>query len=182
MRRSVQNDTRLITALTTELNEAYIAEEAYWKQRSRLLWLSLGDRNTEYFHAITKGRKRANAFTVLEDSDGNIVYKEEDIGKSIVKYFQELFSSTDTPNAETVIYALRPVISEEDNQSLISIPSAAEIREATFSIHADKAPGPDGFSASFYQTNWEAIGPEIVMEVQGVLRSGVLPRTSTPHI
>lgn len=35
------NDTELILRVANELNAAYVAEEAYWRQRSRLLWLSL---------------------------------------------------------------------------------------------------------------------------------------------
>ena len=60
------------------------------------------------------------------------------------------------------------MISEEENNTLISVPSTQEIREALFSIHADKAPGPDGFSAGFFQTHWSEIGPDIVREVQGL--------------
>lgn len=39
------NDTVLINEINAALNNAYVAEEAFWKQRSRLLWLQLGDRN-----------------------------------------------------------------------------------------------------------------------------------------
>lgn len=48
------NDTALIQEINSKLNEAYLAEEAFWKQRSRLLWLKLGDRNSGFFHAATK--------------------------------------------------------------------------------------------------------------------------------
>ena len=40
-----------------ELNQAYIDEEIYWKQKSRINWLRSGDRNTGYFHAVTKGKR-----------------------------------------------------------------------------------------------------------------------------
>lgn len=69
----------LINEINTALNKAYLAEEAFWKQRSRLLWLQLGDRNSGFFHATAKNRRRANSFTVLEDAEGNMVYKEEEI-------------------------------------------------------------------------------------------------------
>lgn len=49
-----------------------------------------------------------------------------------------------------------------------------EIREATFTIHPDKAPGPDGFSASFFQANWEVVGPAVIQEVQGFFYTGHL--------
>ncbi|KAG2309218.1 hypothetical protein Bca52824_028966 [Brassica carinata] len=75
------NDSMLIQQINDDLNAAYQAEEEYWRQRSRLLWLQLGDRNTGYFHAISKNRKRANAFSVIEDSEGMMVYKEDEIAK-----------------------------------------------------------------------------------------------------
>lgn len=157
------------------LNAAYLAAEEYWTQRSRLLWLNLSDRNTGYFHAITKARKRANGFSVIEGENGEMVHKEEEIIAVIGSYFDNLFSSQPGEREETVRRALRPIVTEEENQSLIAIPSALEVRDAAFSIHADKAPGADGFSAGFFHTHWNAIGPDITKEVQCFFRGGALP-------
>lgn len=44
-----------------------------------------------------------------------------------------------------------------------------------FSIHPDKAPGPDGFSASFFQTNWDNLGHAITSEIQEFFASGNMP-------
>ncbi|KAL0744395.1 hypothetical protein Bca4012_085908 [Brassica carinata] len=172
---SPRNDTALIQTISEALNAAYLAEEEYWKQRSRLLWLKLGDRNTGYFHAITKSRKRANGFSVIEKEDGQMVHKEEEIISVIGDYFQSLFTSLPGDREETVRRALHPIISEAENQLLNAIPSPAEIRDAAFSIHADKAPGPDGFSAGFFHTHWADIGEDIVREVQEFFRGGPLP-------
>ena len=73
------NDTQLIHQINKDLKKAYKAEEDYWQQRSRLLWLRLGDRNSSFIHAATKNRKRANAFTVIEDSEGNSVPRRADL-------------------------------------------------------------------------------------------------------
>ena len=166
----------MIREINTALNEAYRAEEAFWKQRSRLLWLQLGDRNSGFFHAATKNRKRANAFTVLEDTDGNMVYKEEDIAKTVVEYYKMMFTSVKGDCADTVRYALQPLITQEDNEVLIAIPTAAEIKEALFAVNAEKAPGPDGFSASFYQAHWAEVGPDLVVEIQEAFRTGTIPK------
>ncbi|KAG7558509.1 Reverse transcriptase domain [Arabidopsis thaliana x Arabidopsis arenosa] len=71
--------------------------------------------------------------------------------------------------------ALLPCISEDTNYKLIAIPSAEEIKVACFSIHPDKAPGPDGFSASFYQSNWDTVKEQVTLEIQNFFSSGVLP-------
>ncbi|WZY79424.1 hypothetical protein YC2023_025808 [Brassica napus] len=96
-----RNDTVLIQEINAKLNGAYLAEEAFWKQRSRLLWLKLGDRNSGFFHATTKNRRRANAFTVLEDSAGKVVYKEEEIAETVVDYFTKLYTTKPGSRQET---------------------------------------------------------------------------------
>lgn len=134
------NDTVLIRKDSDELNAAYLAEESFCKQRSKLLWLILGDRNTGYFHATAKNRKMVNSFSVIEDTDGTIVFEEDKILKVIVKYFQHIFSSVSENSKETVNYALSPMVTEEQNDALIGIPTPLEIKEDVFSIHAEKAP------------------------------------------
>lgn len=69
------------------------------------------------------------------------------------------------------------MVSEEDNNTLTLEPSNEEIKQAVFSIHADKAPGPDGFSASFFQVNWSSIGLAICQEIITFFQAGSLPRT-----
>ncbi|XP_056843105.1 uncharacterized protein LOC130495678 [Raphanus sativus] len=142
--KETTNDS-LISSLNTQLLLAYKAEEEYWKQRSRQLWLTLGDKNTGFFHASTRGRRARNQLTVLENAQG-----EE-------------------------VFAIQPSISHATNEKLTYIPSAAEIKEALFSIHPDKAPGPDGFSASFFQSNWSTVNPAIIKEIQDFFATGVLP-------
>lgn len=166
----------LISSLNNKLLIAYKNEEEFWKQRSRQLWLTLGDKNTCYFHAITRGRKAINKFAVIEDMRGNAQYEEEKILAVISDYFSELFSSQPGERESIINEALQPCISEETNLKLITLPSPEEIKHACFSIHADKALGPDGFSASFFQSNWETVAPHVILEVQSFFSSDILPR------
>lgn len=52
------------------------------------------------------------------------------------------------------------------NDALIVIPSDEEIRAASLAIHAEKAPGPDGFTAGFFHTYWQIVGPDLVKEIR----------------
>ncbi|KAG7579243.1 Ribonuclease H domain [Arabidopsis thaliana x Arabidopsis arenosa] len=165
-----------IASINNDLKAAYKKEEEFWKQRSRQLWLTLGDKNSGYFHAITKGRKAMNKFAVIEDDAGQSYYEEAQILKVISEYYQNLFSSQEGERTATIFEALSPCISETTNLSLIELPSPEEIKKACFSIHPDKAPGPDGFSASFFHTHWNTVGPQIIQEIQNFFSSGILPR------
>lgn len=172
------HNEQCIEKINSSLKAAYAEEEAFWKQRSRQLWLCLGDQNSGYFHAVTRGRRAINKFSVIEDDQGKAFFKEDQIARVISAYYLDLFSSPriENPNLEHIVgEALNPCISEETNQNLIMIPSAIEIKKAVFAIHPGKAPGPDGFSACFFQSNWEAIGPTIVSEIQDFFVLGVMP-------
>ncbi|KAL0431458.1 UNVERIFIED_CONTAM: hypothetical protein Sradi_0771800 [Sesamum radiatum] len=49
-----------------------------------------------------------------------------------------------------------------------------EIKEALFSIADDKAPGPNGFSTTFFKTSWSIIGKYVVKGIQEFFQSGSL--------
>lgn len=124
---------------------------------------------------MTKNRKRANTLSVIEDENGQPVYREEQIARVITKYFQNLFTGTPGERKEIVEAALLPRVSAEENERLTTLQNSEEIKAAVFSIHADKAPGRDGFSAGFFHSNWEPIGEDIVKEIQGFFETGKLP-------
>ena len=88
-----------------------------------------------------------------------------------------MFTSLGTTSnkAETMRRALQPMVLEEDKRKLTATPSAQEIRDALFSIHADKALGPDGFSVGFYQIHWQKIGSNIVKEVHNLFEMDIIP-------
>lgn len=52
-----------------KLAEIYHQKEVYWRQRSKQLWLQLGDRNTKYFHTSTTIRRKNNLIVKLQDEN-----------------------------------------------------------------------------------------------------------------
>jgi hypothetical protein len=49
-----------------------------------------------------------------------------------------------------------------------------EIRRTLFSMKANKAPGPDGFSADFFKAAWSVVGSDVVAAIKGFFLSGLL--------
>lgn len=68
--------------------------------------------------------------------------------------------------SDAIERAINPCISNKKNEEIIREPSPKEIKEVTFAIHAHKAPDSNGFSARFFQSNWETIEPAIFKEIQ----------------
>lgn len=57
------------------------------------------------------------------------------------------------------------MVSDEANKELTKEVSEEEIKQAMFSIGADKAPGPDGFITAFYQHHWDLVKEDVITEV-----------------
>lgn len=119
----------------------------------------------------------------MEDASGTAVFEDEQIAQVISKYFSDVFTSSSSSAMEVVNRAITPCISSSTNEQLTTIPSPQEIKEAMFANHPDKALGPDGFSASFFQSNWEVVGPAITNEIQSFFITGSLPNAiNSTHI
>lgn len=60
------------------------------------------------------------------------------------------------------------------NTSLMEPITMAEVEKATFSMGAQKAPGPDGFNGKFYQKNWDTLKEDITNFVKCFFETGEL--------
>ncbi|CAM8905567.1 unnamed protein product [Rhodiola kirilowii] len=62
------------------------------------------------------------------------------------------------------------------NDTLRAPFTEGEVKRALFQMHPTKAPGPDGFSALFFQTNWQIVGRDVTKEVLDFLNNGRLDK------
>lgn len=73
------------------------------------------------------------------------------------------------------------MIHEEDNVEIERMPDEDEVKRVVFSLNADSACGPNGFSRKFFQASWEIIGKDIENMVKAFFCGYELPRYVT-HI
>lgn len=139
----------------------------YWRQKSRKLWLTDGDKNTKYLYASTKKRRTRNRITGLFKKDGICEKTEDSLESMATNYFQMLFASSLSWDPSEVIQEVHPVITEKMNRILTLDISEEEVKKALFSMHSKKSPGPDGMTILFYQRFWATIKGDLV----GLLRN-----------
>ncbi|KAL0284392.1 UNVERIFIED_CONTAM: putative mitochondrial protein [Sesamum angustifolium] len=71
------------------------------KQRSKVLWLKEGDRNSKFFHAKANHRYQVNSIRRIKKSNGEWTETAEGVQQCILDYFEKVFTSS-RPLAEDV--------------------------------------------------------------------------------
>ena len=83
-----------------ELEKVTLMEEICWRQKSRVLCIREGDRNTRFFHCLANSHRRFNSIDRLM-VDGELSSDPEAIAGCICHFYRQLY-------AETVL-KLRPI-------------------------------------------------------------------------
>ncbi|XP_019433032.1 PREDICTED: uncharacterized protein LOC109339940, partial [Lupinus angustifolius] len=153
----------------TELLQAFEMEE--------------GDRNTAFFHRVSKIRQSTKAISMLRVGD-TILSNQDEIARHILDYFTGIFASLNITTPNSLIDSVIPnLVSKEDNRHLAAIPSNEEIKNAVFNMNGDGAPGPDGFGGCFYQDFWDIIQVEVCNSVrQFFAHPWLLPNLNSNNI
>ena len=139
-------------------------EELKWYQHYNSQFILKGDSNTRYFHGVANGRHRKKIIHSLQQDEG-MIEGHDQLKSYITNYYKNLFGAPEEGNFsmdETRTDDI-PQVSDEENNLLTAPYSEEEVRKAVFLMEHNKAPGPDGFPADFYQHFWEVIKPDLLL-------------------
>lgn len=145
----------------------------FWRQRSKQLWLNVGDKNSRYFHKAASHRRRTNFIHRLQNEDGQWVDWESGLAGLMERYFNNIFRATES-NGQEVVQCVPNKITEAQNAKLLAAVTEEEVKVALFQMDPDKAPGPDGMSPVFFQKHWKIVGKDIASMVREFFISGSL--------
>ena len=132
--------------------KASLAEEEHWRLKSRSLWLKAGDRNTSFFHKKAQARNFRNS--IYEISVETTTYRDIQSIKTVAfTHLKNLFNEEEALELDSFLVNEVPsLIFDSQNHFLEAEITNNEIKSALFAMELDKAPGPDGFTASFLQS------------------------------
>jgi hypothetical protein len=143
------------TLLENKLISLLQQQKAYWKQRGKIKWATLGDAPTKFFHAQATIKFRRNLVAKLIDDQGAELVSHKDKELLIWQSFKErLGKSSFSPVPFDPTY-LDNVTA--DLSSLIETFSKTEIDAVVKALPSDKAPRPDGFNTDFLKKCWSLI-------------------------
>ncbi|GAU46447.1 hypothetical protein TSUD_402140 [Trifolium subterraneum] len=146
----------------------------FWQEKSMINWHLEGDRNTSFFHRVTKIRNKTKILSSLRIGE-IIITDPQVIASHVVDHFKSIFCINPSLQANNLINdVILSLLDEDVNHMLTLMPSDLEIHEAVFSMNKNSAPGPDGFGAFFFQSYWEIIKHDVSMAVMEFFSSGYL--------
>ncbi|GJS75176.1 hypothetical protein Tco_0725057 [Tanacetum coccineum] len=144
-------------------NEAKLNEERFLKQKAKIKWLEVGDSNSSYFYPSVKNRNQRSCIDAILGSD-NVVITEASV----------------TDVSEVSANHMKRDVSNE------------EIKRAMFDIGDDRAPGPDGYTSTFFKKGWNIVGVDICNAIRDFFSNGqilkeinhtfiaLIPKVNTP--
>ncbi|XP_074290991.1 uncharacterized protein LOC141617725 [Silene latifolia] len=135
-----------------------------------------GDRNTRFFHLSTIIRRKKNQIECLQDDQGNWIWDHSTVKQMVINDLKNVFAGpVSVCDLTGLTIGLFPQLTCEEKEKLDREYTSAEIQGALNQMSPYKAPGPDGFQAIFYQSQWETISPSLCHMILGVLHEDNFP-------
>jgi hypothetical protein len=129
---------------------------------------------------LTKMRRKKTQISKIINKKGEIITNTMEIQGIIRGYFETLYSNK-FENLEEMDRFLdtydHPKLHQEDINHLNRSITQNEIEAAIKSLPKKKSPGPDGFSAEFYQSSKEELIPTLFKLFNEIEREGTLPNS-----
>nr|GEU75037.1 hypothetical protein [Tanacetum cinerariifolium] len=126
-------------------------EEKLLYQKSKIKWLSLGDKNNSFFHRSLKGRYQRNMIENIQDVNG-INFEGREVANQFVMQFQKFLGyNYDVKDINDYRSLFSNKINKDEALVMVKDVTSKEIKDTLFVIGDNKAPGPDGYSFVFFK-------------------------------
>lgn len=148
-------------------------EEMFVRQKALALQISLGDSNTSYFYKQLATRKARNGIYRIVGQDG-VLEDQNDINSEAVRYFEQALNPMGRVIIPPIVH-FKSKISDNEKRFLGAKVSREEIKNIVMKADPEKAPGPYGFSALFFQKFWDEVGEDVINTIQKFFNTFVVP-------
>jgi len=124
---------------------------------------------------LIKKQWEKNQINKLRNENGEITTESTEIHRTIRDYYQQLYANK-MGNLEEMYKFLEmyniPKLNQEETKNLNRPITSTEIETVIRNLPANKGPGPDGFTAKFYQKFREELTPILQKLFQKIAEEG----------
>ena len=170
---SLQEEEKRCREKYMVFRKAYLS---FLYQKAHLSWMKEGDGNTRLFHTYIKRRRRENGIFSVLNEKGERVTDEEKIQEVFINFYKNHmgYRMERRLGINKKIMKRGPVVDMVQQRHLVDRYQQEEVRGVFMEIPGSKAPGPDGFSSSFFQDCREVVGEKLSEAVCSCLNAGKL--------
>ena len=130
-----------------------------------------GDRNTKFFYSVVIAKQSRNHISHLINDKGEAATDIGSIKAEAPAFFESLLNQSSYWNVFPELIVKRR-LTDEASKWLSRNVSNEEIKQVLHQMHPDKASGPDGYTASFFQSKWDIVGPDVCKAIHSFFNSG----------
>ncbi|XP_074267357.1 uncharacterized protein LOC141590687 [Silene latifolia] len=168
----LQSEEKIASNTFKELDEA---KNLFLGQKAKIQWMCCNDDNIHYFHSSIRARRAQNKVLAIKDMTGRLCSDNSSIEAAFIEYYISLLgNSAPVTTVNAGVIRRGKIITPDQSINLCQPVTAAEIRQALFSIPNEKAPGPDGYSAGFFKDAFPVIGEDVIAAVMEFFDNGQL--------
>uniref|UniRef100_A0A0V0IG31 Putative ovule protein n=1 Tax=Solanum chacoense TaxID=4108 RepID=A0A0V0IG31_SOLCH len=173
----ILNDEEMVIKTTTLVELEVLAkyEEASWRQKSRVLWLKQGDKNTRFFQRQATAHRKYNTIDRLVVR-GVEIQEPTEVKEAMIDFYAQLYSETESwrPSFDFVGC---PTVSTEEYEWLQRPFTEEEVLLIIKKCEGDKAPGPDGFTMDFFKKCWDILKEDLMLTIQNFHQRSVFEKS-----
>jgi mannosylglycoprotein endo-beta-mannosidase len=162
-RRLSEDERKLRSFLKGKCLALASLERVRLRQRARIRDLQEGDANSKYFHMKANARRRKHLIPLLKSGDRTASSLDDKL-ELAREHFMSIMGSVPSRSRLLNLESLNlRRLSPEEASALEAPFTCDEVRKVIMDLPSDRAPGPDGFSGSFFKLCWEIIADDLML-------------------
>ncbi|KAJ8753350.1 hypothetical protein K2173_019749 [Erythroxylum novogranatense] len=116
-----------------------------------------------------------NAITHLINNDGSKTSSLQEVHERLLEYFMSLLGvAGNYRRVDDQVLRIGALLPVSEHDQLVAPITETKIKMALFDIGDDKAPCPDGYTATFFKKQWHRVGQDVIQAVQEFFQNGKL--------